>query len=457
MKSGKQLICMIFCGILCAVLLAGCGAETLPPEDTTEPAPSSYPEVCAVRFQVEGRTLSMQLVEAGSNPAAPEVNVEGYVFSHWVSEKGNRTAPEEEAVFSDRVFTAVVYPDLSVHTPYLFTDENGFLHPEAPLTGRDLDRALRALAVREAALENLPIDAEAATLSAQELQTVLEKCFPEREVTAVMAEFIRETVTRNDFARVMNSLLRWGELARITQSQPLPRDVALDADMEDILKAALVWEYDPGGYPLHAALVWQMPWQPGFTVLDGWLYYADENGKVLLNSTLGTLTFGKDGRYTYGDPELDAIAAELVAGFILEDPSLEREELLYKAFEYTRDTFTYLGRGILEPGATGWEVERAKQMLEKRSGNCYNYAAAFWALARNLGYDAVCYSGSALSNAGPHAWVQIEMDGQTYIFDPQLAWRETTGERSNWGEDMFKVPERLWGQWRYIHPGVTAE
>lgn len=452
MNSGKRTIQMILCGILCVMLLAGCEAKTLPPEDTTEPAPSSYPEVCTVRFQVEGRTLSMQLVEAGSSPAAPEVSMEGYVFSHWVNEDGQRTNPETVFISGDRVFTAVLYPDLSVHTPYLFADENGFLHPEAPLTGQDLDRALRALAVRETALENIPVDTEAVALSAQQLQAVLEKCFPAGDVTAILREYVRDEVTRNDFARVMNSLLRWEELTRVTQSQPLPRDVALDADREDILKAALVWEFDPGGYPLHTVVTWQMPWQPGFTVLDGWLYYADESGKVLLNSTLGTLTFGADGRCTCGDPELDAIAAELVAGFILENPAMEREELLLKAFEYTRDSFNYVNRGILEAGATGWETEKAKQMLEKGSGNCYNYAAVFWALARNLGYDAVCYSGNALSNAGPHAWVQIEMEGQPYIFDPQLAWRETTGERTNWGEDMFKIPERLWYQWRYIHP-----
>lgn len=452
MKTGKRTIQMILCGILCAVLLAGCGAETLPPEDTTEPAPSSCPEVCRVQFRVEGRTLSMQLVESGSSPAAPEVNMEGYVFSHWVDEEEHRTNPETVCISGDRVFTAVLYPDLSLNAPYLFADENGFLRPEAPLTGQDLDRALKALAVRETALENIPIDTEAAALSAQQLQTVLEKCFPAGDVTAILREYVQDEVTRASFARVMNTLLRREELTRITQSQPLPRDVALDADREDILKAALVWEFDPGGYPLHTVVTWQMPWQPGFTVLDGWLYYADENGKVLLNSTLGTLTFGKDGRYTCGDPELDEIMAERIAALIAADPGADREALLLAAFAYTRDSFNYVNRGILEAGATGWETEKAKQMLEKGSGNCYNYAAVFWALARNLGYDAVCYSGNALSNAGPHAWVQIEMDGQPYIFDPQLAWRETTGERTNWGEDMFKVPRRLWSQWRYIHP-----
>ncbi len=452
MKSGKRMMQMILCGILCAMLLGGCRDVDLPPENTTEPAPPSPSESFTVRFLVEGQTLSMQLVNAGSSPVAPEVNVEGYVFSHWCSERGHRTKPDGEVILADREFTAVVYPDLSAYEPYLFADENGFVHPEGALTGQDLDRALKALAVVDASLKNVPVPVEAAALTAEELLAVLEKCFPESEVNSVRAELTQNAVTRASFARVMNTLLRREDVVKVTQSQPLPRDVALEEDMNNVLMAVLVHEFDPQGWLIYSDAVFRMPWQPGFANLDGWLYYADENGVPILDGSLGTLTFGKDGRYTSGDPELDAMVAELIAGFIREDPAADRETLLMRAFEYTRDSFNYVNRGILEAGATGWEIEKAKQMFDKGSGNCYNYAAVFWALARNLGYDAVCCSGKALSNAGPHAWVQIEMDGEPYIFDPQLAWRETTGERTNWGEDMFKIPARLWHQWRYIFP-----
>lgn len=453
MKMRMSLKTALLCSVLLAALLVGCSYETLPPEDTAEPLPSSYAEVCTVRFQAEGLTFSEQRIAPGESPTVPEVRLDGYVFSHWVSEKGNRTSPEKEAVFSDRVFTAVMYPDLSKNAPYLFADENGFLHPEGLLTGQALDRALRALAARETALADIPIDTEADSLTAEDLQAVLEKCFHPGNVAGFLAEFGEgSAVTRNGFARVMNALLDRKKTVRITQAQTLPRDVALEADMEDILNAALVWEYDPGGYPIYGVVVWQMPWQPGFTILDGWLYYADENGKVLTNGSLGKLTFDGDGRYTTGDEELDRLVARRIADLIAADPAADRQALLYAAFEYARGSFDYVNRGVLRAGAAGWEAEKAKQMFDMGSGNCYNYAAAFWALARGLGYEAVCYSGNALTDQGPHAWVQIEMEGQPYIFDPQLARRGEDGERNNFNEDMFCVPKDIWYKWRYDHP-----
>lgn len=452
MKGKKNLKITLLCAAVCGILLTGCGNEMSLPEDTAEAETSAPKESYTVRFMVNGRTISMQLVKAGGSPSVPEVNIEGYVFSHWEDEQGNGVRPDMTVIGENRVFSAVMNPEISVYTPYLFVDEKGFANPGGLLTGQDLSRALKALAVVNEALGQVSIDIEADQWTAGALQTVLNDCFREGAVQAALADLAEAPVTRSDFARVMNKLLGRKETVKITQQQTLPPDVPLQEDMENILKAVLNCEYDPEGSAIHKEVLLGMRWQPGFTNLGGWLYYADENGKLLVNGELGTLTFGADGRFTCGDEELDKIAAELIAGFIAEDPEADRETLLMKAFVHTRDSFNYVNRGILDTGATGWETEKAKQMFDKGSGNCYNYAAVFWALARQLGYDAVCCSGKALSNAGPHAWVQIEMDGKPYIFDPQLAWRETTGERTNWGEDMFKIPERLWHQWRYIYP-----
>lgn len=60
--------------------------------------------------------------------------------------------------------------------------------------------------------------------------------------------------------------------------------------------------------------------------------------------------------------------------------------------------------------------------LEQRRGNCYCYAAAFAAMARQLGYSANMISGSVplySGGWGPHAWVEIYMNGATYICDPE--------------------------------------
>lgn len=60
--------------------------------------------------------------------------------------------------------------------------------------------------------------------------------------------------------------------------------------------------------------------------------------------------------------------------------------------------------------------------IEQRAGNCYCYAAAFAAVARQLGYDATMISGSVPLRAGgygPHAWVELNINGVTYVCDPE--------------------------------------
>ena len=63
-------------------------------------------------------------------------------------------------------------------------------------------------------------------------------------------------------------------------------------------------------------------------------------------------------------------------------------------------------------------------MFETGRGNCYCYAAAFYYLARQLGYDVTIISGRVGSDGDPHGWVELEMDGVWRIFDPELemAW-----------------------------------
>lgn len=60
--------------------------------------------------------------------------------------------------------------------------------------------------------------------------------------------------------------------------------------------------------------------------------------------------------------------------------------------------------------------------IEQRAGNCYCYAAAFAAVARQLGYDATMISGSVpllAGGYGPHAWVELNINGVTYVCDPE--------------------------------------
>ncbi|MDY4975707.1 MAG: S-layer homology domain-containing protein [Clostridia bacterium] len=64
----------------------------------------------------------------------------------------------------------------------------------------------------------------------------------------------------------------------------------------------------------------------------------------------------------------------------------------------------------------------ALQSFELGQGNCYCYAAAFYYLALGLGYDAHFIQGQvglARGGYGPHGWVIINIDGSSYICDPE--------------------------------------
>ena len=446
----KYRITAFIAAFMALALFAGCTEpQRSDVQNTQTETQTTQPRQYKVRFMMQEQTLSMQVVQEGQLPDVPEVDLQGYIFAGWTDEKGQPVDVSVLRISEDKTLLAKVYPDLTKDAPYLFADEKGYIRAEEALTGEELSQALNAMAAKPAALANVTVPQEG-EITGSLLLEVLQQCFSSEDLSQLTLDD-GEPVTRGAFARIMNALTgRTGNV--LLEEQALPEDLVLHSgDAADVLEAVLTHAHGDSGLPIDQAIL-QMKWQPGFTNQAGWLYYADENGKLLLNGNVGTLTFGADGYYTCGNEDLDKIAAELIFSFMEENPQADREELLMKAFEYSRDSFNYVNRGLLDNGQTGWEVEKALQMFDKGSGNCYNFAATFWILARFLGYDATCYSGKCLSNAGPHGWVDIVMDGNTYIFDPQLAWRETTGDRTNWGEDMFKIPEYLWHQWRYIYP-----
>ena len=149
------------------------------------------------------------------------------------------------------------------------------------------------------------------------------------------------------------------------------------------------------------------------------LYYVDaQTQKVVCDEYVGTLYFGPDGKYTSGDPVLDAYVKGVLAGFIAEGKT--RADLLYDVYVYTRDSFSYLRRNYYEVGQTGWEHDEALTMFGTGRGNCYCYASVFYYLSRGLGYDSQIVSGLVGSRRSPHGWVEIAVNGEPLIFDTEL-------------------------------------
>ena len=135
---------------------------------------------------------------------------------------------------------------------------------------------------------------------------------------------------------------------------------------------------------------------------------------------------------------------------------VQLEEIIYyhagdigSAFNYVVD-FSYRsgdrywsGPAVLDDETT---KEMAQDMIENHSGNCYRFAALFSWLARGLGYDTNVISGwvpSAGGGAAPHGWVEVYIDGETYICDPDLQ-HEIGGD---WYMRTYSNPPTSYGTW----------
>lgn len=60
--------------------------------------------------------------------------------------------------------------------------------------------------------------------------------------------------------------------------------------------------------------------------------------------------------------------------------------------------------------------------FQKRQGDCYVQAATFYWIAKVAGYDAHYVRGyfRKTTGKGPHAWVEIDYKGKTYVYDPNF-------------------------------------
>lgn len=190
------------------------------------------------------------------------------------------------------------------------------------------------------------------------------------------------------------------------------------------------------------------PFKPGFVHVEGYLYYVQENGEFLKGGNVGELAFNEKGRYTSGDEALDGYVATLIDGFIEANPDKDSLGLLRVAYDHCiNGAFKYLKGNIYKKGHTGWEVKDAKSMFEKGRGNCYNFAAAFWALARGLGYEAHGLAGYVTTLVQPHGWVLIEIGGVEYFFDPELHYDYIYDKREVKDMFMLAVEDADW--WYY--------
>ena len=161
---------------------------------------------------------------------------------------------------------------------------------------------------------------------------------------------------------------------------------------------------------------------------EGYLQAVDGEGNLLSACYIGVLHFRRDGRYSSGSRELDALVASVIHENT--DPDMTRMQMLEAMYDYTIGHIRYAGLSNYEcsmqpaHGRNGWMPELAIRALRDGNGNCYCFAAAFAALARGLGYQAYATGGICGGTEDPHGWVQIlDEDGNMWMNDPEIEFR----------------------------------
>ena len=433
MKRLLWAVCLCF-----IILLTGCGKEPV----------VELPNY-TVRFVMKGNVISEQIVTEGNLPNSLMPTVQGLRFSHWVDEKGVTQNPFSKFVYGDIRYEAVAYPELSKHVPYLFADEEGYLRPEDALTADELLQALQALAAEgaEQYFPGMPLGSQSVTVPL--LRQVLESFYAAESVTQALTLADDAPLTRSAFAQCMQQLLgrEEGETLTIAEDVTLPKDLTRERTDTIALLEASVPHTPHTKKHMWSHVVLPEPMPQGFNNIDGWLYYVQEDYKFLKDGYVGTLYFDENGRYTSGDGELDATVAQLLKTIMEENPEAEGLTLLKAVFDHCHLNYKYLRRNAYKFGQTGWEIDDAKVMFEKGRGNCYNFAAIFWALSRGLGYETRAVSGTCTGTDQPHGWCIIEIDGSDYFFDPE--WQFAYRNEGRPAKDMFMIPMNKISYWTY--------
>lgn len=161
---------------------------------------------------------------------------------------------------------------------------------------------------------------------------------------------------------------------------------------------------------------------PGYHVIQGALYYVDPNsGDFVTNQYVKGHQYDSMGKYVTGNPELDVMIRAETKKIV--KPAMSQHDMLRAAYNYLANAsnYSYRKEEILPTGATGWEERYAIPMFQKHKGNCYSYASVFYYLCKNIGYEPKTVAGTVGQRKAPHGWVEIMIDGTTYLYDPELA------------------------------------
>lgn len=444
-----------------------------------------------------GNEVTTEEVPVGETPAQVPELPETYLG--WQNKSGQIVDPVSAEIWEDQAFTAYQTIPLNTqeHNKYMDGMEDGLFHPDQYMTRAQAAQVLYNLLAEKPvaqvsysdvsegmwytqAIQSLgalgvldqPAGAEFrpdAAISRGEFAQILVHFVPKAEYLETFQDVPEKdpayeaigtvaayglfsgypdgtfhpaaALTRAQAAVVLNHLLErepdTGTIASDSSVRIFPDvtadhwayDQIMEATVSHAYRLALGHEVWTEVTPERSAL------SDGYYRFNGRLYCI-QNGMFLRSTTADGFTFDADGCYTTGSAALDTQLNNIVETYT--NDTMSRNQKLRALYNYVRDNFSYLRRDLVSKGQTGWEAAYAEEFLRLGRGNCYSFSATFCLLARELGLPAYTVVGGLGASNSPHGWVEINLDGTVYMFDPQLEWRYLH-DYGRTGYDLFMV------------------
>ena len=421
----------------------------------------------------------------------PGPEIEGYVFIGWRGEDGQMETNPSVTVYEDTYYSAVYTVGLNTEKHIVFLDNvDGLFRPGDSLTRREAAVAIYRLmdrnTVSDERFKDVPEDDEcfAATSTLKNLGILSGNYFhPDEAITR--GDFLKlltsffpvsgeecvfsdldnkseyyqayctaaangwitegentaanpyEEIARSETATIVcRALGRTGDTEGNTKSVGTFLDVSQkDENFWPIAESTIRHDFrTDDGKEIWTKSDYLPSYEPGFFYVGVVLHYIDETGEPVIGKSVEYMDFNERGEITSGDSELDKYIRAVLKDVLLEEGETDlngKDEhvMLKQLFDYVSDqnTYNYLSRNKYEVGDISWVKDEALTMLKTKKGNCYNFAAVFYELARAIGYDAQIFSGTMGLEGSPHAWVEIEHNGMMCLYDT---------------EDRFAHPDR---------------
>ena len=195
--------------------------------------------------------------------------------------------------------------------------------------------------------------------------------------------------------------------------------------------------------------------ETGWTKQNGNWYHLNANGAM----ETGWIIMNDDWYYLYpagnssGAPEGAMAVDTVINGYVVAPDGVYNEAYqgaynvlnqvgwnLRAAYNWSANLPYVNYSNDPSPGSKNFAIHGFKT----KTGDCYVMAGTFYYMAKLLGYDAHQIAGYVplrSGNMGVHSWVEIDINGSTYVFDPDFT-HET-------GRNGYQISYGMSGTWRY--------